>query len=558
MIGLIAATNAGREAAQRLADAWPERIRVYDGPAGEAIRTAWSECEGLVCFLAVGAVVRVIAPLLTDKAADPAVVCVDEATRFAVAVLGGHAAGANHLADEVAAVLAALPVVTTATDATGIPGLDSLGWPIEGAVAAVSRAILDGTAVRFEADADWPLPALPGNLGATGQFTLLVTDRSVPVTPSTVVLRPPSLVIGVGASRGVSADEVLALVDATLTGAGLSAQSVCGLATVEAKAHEVGLLQAAALRGWTLATFPATELAAIEVPNPSAAPLSAVGTASVAEAAALAAGRPGAQLIVTKQKSAMATVAVARRTPRGRLLTVGIGPGARDLLAPRAVAALRSASVVVGLDQYVDQIRDLLRPGTRLLTSGLGDEQARADTAVAEARLGHAVALVCSGDAGVYAMASPALESAGTDIDVEGVPGITASLAAAALLGAPLGHDHATISLSDLHTPWEAIENRITAAAVGDFVVSFYNPRSRSRDWQLAKALEILAGRRPPDTPVGIVRQGGRPEQSVRIVSLSDVDVDTVDMFSVVIVGSSNTRLIADRMVTPRGYRWRT
>jgi cobalt-precorrin 5A hydrolase/precorrin-3B C17-methyltransferase len=187
---------------------------------------------------------------------------------------------------------------------------------------------------------------------------------------------------------------------------------------------------------------------------------------------------------------------------------VGLGPGARDLLPPRAIAELRRASVVVGLGQYVDQVRDLLRPGTEVLTSDLGAEEERAKTAVSLARAGHAVALVGSGDAGVYAMASPALLQADgdaadgdradgdSDLEVVVVPGITASLAAAALLGAPLGHDHAVISLSDLHTPWEVIERRVRAAAEADYVTVFYNPRSQARHWQLGAALAVLAAHR--------------------------------------------------------------
>jgi len=175
---------------------------------------------------------------------------------------------------------------------------------------------------------------------------------------------------------------------------------------------------------------------------------------------------------------------------------------------------------------------------------------------VAEARKGHAVALVGSGDVGVYAMASPALEIAGADIDVVGVPGVTAGLAAAALLGAPLGHDHVIMSLSDLHSPWEIIERRIRAAAAGDFVVAFYNPRSKQRDWQLGAALEILAGHRDPGTPVGVVHDAFRPGQRVLVTTLAEADPAVADMSSVVIVGSASTRIIAGRMVTRRGYRW--
>jgi len=214
------------------------------------------------------------------------------------------------------------------------------------------------------------------------------------------------------------------------------------------------------------------------------------------------------------------------------------------------------ASVLVGLDQYVDQIRDLLRPGTRVLESGLGAEEERARTAVEEARKGQAVALIGSGDAGVYAMASPALAEASDDIDVIGVPGVTAALAAAAILGAPLGHDHVSISLSDLHTPWEVIERRVRAAAEADIVVTFYNPRSRGRDWQLPKALAILAEHREPATPVGVVRNASRPDESARLTTLAALDPATVDMMTVVTVGNTATRDIAGRMVTPRGYRW--
>ncbi|MFE2812875.1 precorrin-3B C(17)-methyltransferase [Streptomyces nigra] len=560
MIGLISATAAGAVARDRLAAAWPDRTRVYDGPVGDAVRRAFGECGQLVCFLATGAVVRLIAPLLDDKTADPGVVCVDEGGRFAVALTGGHGGGANDLAYEVGEVLDAEPVVTTATDAVGLPGLDTLGLPVEGDVAGVSRALLDGEPVALRAEVAWPLPPLPA--GTDGAYTVRVTDRLVEAVEREVVLRPPTLVVGVGASRGAPADEVLTLVGDALRDAGLSAASVAELATVDAKAGEPGIVEAAERLGVPLVTHAPDLLAAVPVPHPSDAPLAAVGTPSVAEAAALV---RGGELLVPKRKSeradgspAMATCAVARRPVRGRLAVVGLGPGARDLLTPRAKAELRRASVLVGLDQYVDQIRDLLRPGTRVLESGLGAEEERARTAVAEAREGHAVALIGSGDAGVYAMASPALAEASDDIDVVGVPGVTAALAAAAVLGAPLGHDHVSISLSDLHTPWEVIERRVRAAAEADLVVTFYNPRSRGRNWQLPEALAILAKHRTPTTPVGVVRNASRPDESARLTTLGGLDPATVDMMTVVTVGNTATREVARRMVTPRGYRWQS
>ncbi len=553
MIGLVAVTAAGRTSAARLAAAWPGETRPYDGRAKQAMRRAWTDCEGIVCFLAVGATARIIAPLLTSKRTDPAVVCVDESARHAVALVGGHAAGANELAARVAAALGAEPVVTTATDAAGLPGLDTLGWPAEGGLAVVSRALLDNEPTILETDATWPIPALPVTTSGAARYRIVITDRIVPLDERTVVLRPPSLVIGVGASRGVSPDEVTALIDATLASADLSAASVTAVATVEAKATEAGIVAAARQRGWPVIAHPSARLASVPVPSPSDAALAAVGTPSVAEAAALVSAD---DLVVPKRKSAMATVAVARRRPRGRLALVGLGPGARDLLTPRAIAELQRSSVIVGLDQYVGQVSDLLRPGARVLASGLGEEEARARIAVGQARHGHAVALVGSGDAGVYAMASPALGLAGDDIDVVVVPGVTAGLASAALVGAPLGHDHALISLSDLHTPWEVIERRVEAAAEGDFVVVFYNPRSRGRDWQLSAALKILGRYRAADTPAAVVRDADRAGQRVTLTTLADLDPATVDMRCTVIVGSASTRIIAGRLVTPRGYQW--
>ncbi|MGW7273536.1 precorrin-3B C(17)-methyltransferase [Streptomyces sp. NPDC054864] len=560
MIGLISATAAGGAARDRVAAAWPSRTRVYEGPVREALERAFTECEQVVCFLATGAVVRLAAPLLRGKDVDPGVVCVDEAGRFAVALLGGHEGGANILAQELGDLLAATPVVTTATDSVDVPGLDTLGLPVEGDVAGVTRAILDGEPVALHAELAYPLPALPPNVTpGHGRPAVRVTDRLLALGPGEVVLRPGSLTVGVGASKGAPTDEVLGLIQDTLRDAGLSPASVAALATVDAKAEEPGIVEAAARLGVPVVTYMADELAAVDVPNPSDAPLAAVGTPSVAEAAAL---RGGGELLVPKRKSApdgrapMATCAVVRRAPRGRLAVVGLGPGARDLLTPRAREELRRAAVLVGLDQYVDQIRDLLRPGTKLIESGLGAEEERARTAVAEAQKGQAVALIGSGDAGVYAMASPALAEASDDIDVIGVPGVTAALAAAAILGAPLGHDHVSISLSDLHTPWEVIERRVRAAAEADIIVTFYNPRSRGRDWQLPKALSILAEHREPTTPVGVVRNASRPDESARLSTIGELDPAVVDMMTVVTVGNTATREIAGRMVTPRGYRW--
>ena len=583
-IAVVAVTRAGKRLAETIADALPTRATVIDHQAAaDGLRAGFVQYDAVVAVMSAGAVVRILAPLIAagTKSSDPAVLVIDEAGRFVTPILGGHGAGANRLAIELAEVLGSNAVITTATDVAGVPGLDELGWPVSGDVSGVGRAMLDGEKVVLSSAHRWPLPALGENvievLGDAAMVdhpTILISDlASAPAGRGTVVLRPPSLVVGMGASRGVRAQEARQLLDRALQEAGLAIESVVAITTAQIKSEEQGLIDLARQLRVPLVTHSAAALAKIAVPNPSEVVRAAVGVPSVSEAAALLGdrecpegpdgpdgpehiGQIAAELIVTKTASAMATVAIARHRPRGRLAIVGLGPGSRDLLTAAARDELRRASVVVGLDQYVDQIRDLLRPGTQILSSGLGQEEERASTAVARAGDGFAVALIGSGDAGVYAMASPALEGADGSIDVVGIPGITAGLAASAVLGAPLGHDHCYLSLSDLHTPWPVIERRVTAAAQGDFVLLCYNPRSAQRDWQLGRALGLLAEYRPPTTPVGVVRNASRADQSAILTTLADFDPAVVDMYSLVVIGSSQTRIVSGRMVTPRGYRW--
>ena len=565
MIGLVAATANGRRNAAHLADAWPD-ARLYEGKPKEALRAAWNECDAIILFLATGAAVRLVAPLLEDKRHDPGVVCVDDAGCFAVALAGGHEGGANALAKRVAESLGASPVVTTASESVCVPALDffgkGLGFEVEEGsnLAGIGAALVSGDEVRLYSERRWPLGPLPENLvlaeapeGRMEPPLILVTDRLLdapPASPS-VVYRPLSLVAGIGCSRGAGAVEILALLDSALDEAGLSRKSVAALHSIDLKSDEAGLIEAARSLNVPLRFHVAGELSAYEVPNPSEVVADATGTPSVAEASVLAAG---AALVLEKRKSQNATVALGRLPARGRLTLVSLGPGNDALIPPLAREALAASELIVGLGQYVERVRHLLRPGTRVLTLPLGDEVTRAEEALAEARAGGSVALVSSGDVGVYAMASPALELSGDDVDVVVVPGITAAQAASSLLGSPLGHDHCSVSLSDLLTPWEVIENRVRAAALGDFVVSLYNPRSKGRDWQLGKVREMLLEHRPSDTPVGIVRDAYRPTQSVALTDLASLRPEEVDMLTVVVVGNSQTRVVAGRMVTPRGY----
>lgn len=564
-IGQVTNSPAARRQADRIDQVLGRDTLRFDGPASTGLPAAWQSCDLIVSHLALGATTRIIAPLLVSKAQDPGVVVVDEAGRFAVPLVGGHSGAANALARVLAEGLGATAVLTTATDALGLPALDTLGWPWSGDLARVTRAILDGRPVRLDRTSPWPLPPLPDNVSedcAAPRAQVVVTDLAAgpvagPGLPR-VVVHPQSLVAGMGCNRGTSTQRLATLLTETLEEAGLSPDSLAALVSADIKAAEPGLVALATALGVPLVTYAADTLAGQPVPSPSAVVDGHVGTPSVAEASVLA---HGAELVIGKRRTPEATCAIGRIPPRGRLSVVGLGPGARDLVTPRAREAVTSAAVVVGYAPYVEQIRDLLSPGTQVYSSGMGTEEARTCYAIARAREGRRVALVCSGDPALYAMASPVLEQGTDGIDVDIVPGVTASLAVSAILGAPLGHDHVTLSLSDLHTDWPTIERRLHAAAEGDFVVVLYNPRSRTRTTQLPRALEILGAHRPPDTPVAAVHEACRPDQRTYLATLATFDPTRVDMNSLVVVGSSTTRYTTSGagrrvMVTPRDYTW--
>jgi len=239
---------------------------------------------------------------------------------------------------------------------------------------------------------------------------------------------------------------------------------------------------------------------------------------------------------------------------------VSLGPGEPDYLAPRAKGVLKDASVIVGYRTYMQLIEPEILEGKETLETGMTDEIRRCQMAIEKVLEGKDTAVVSSGDAGIYGMAGLVLQLLEErkllgEVDVEVIPGITALSAAAALLGAPLMHDFAVISLSDLLTPWEVIQSRVEAAAKADFVIVLYNPKSKKRTWQLDRAIEMINKHRNGKTPVGVVRNAMREGQAVRITTLSHLDKSNVDMLSILLVGNSQTQIMGEKMVTPRGYK---
>lgn len=239
----------------------------------------------------------------------------------------------------------------------------------------------------------------------------------------------------------------------------------------------------------------------------------------------------------------------------GKIYVVGIGPGDAAGMTARAKEVLAACEVIVGYKTYIDLVRPLF-PDKEYVENGMRKELERCGICISQAESGRTVALICSGDAGIYGMASPLLEMAEKRNfhDVEIIAGVTAASAGAALLGAPLSHDFCVISLSDLLTPWDLIEKRLLAAADGDFCISLYNPASHARRDHLRRACQILLTRLPSDRCCGIVRNAGREDCSVRLCTLGELEDTTVDMLSTVFIGNSCTRFADGRMLTPRGY----
>lgn len=241
----------------------------------------------------------------------------------------------------------------------------------------------------------------------------------------------------------------------------------------------------------------------------------------------------------------------------GKIIVAGIGPGSESDITPAVLSAIRQSDVIVGYKYYFRFIEKIIRPGAICIDSGMKREKARAEEAYNYAAEGKVVTVISSGDAGIYGMAPLIYEmkrEKGSDISIEVLPGISAFQKAASLLGAPVGHDFCVISLSDLMTPWELIEKRIKAAASADFITAIYNPKSEGRYWQFYRLIEIFLQERDLQTPVGFVRQAGREEQEVTITTLADFDPEQVDMFTVILIGNSQTYQFENKMITPRGY----
>ncbi|WP_119308602.1 precorrin-3B C(17)-methyltransferase [Cohaesibacter haloalkalitolerans] len=555
------------------------------------LKGLFAERRAIVALYASGIIIRALAPLLDSKFDEPPVLAVARDGSSVVPLLGGHH-GANDLARLLAEALKAHAAVTTAGDCRYQLALDNppKGWKLQHArkAAAVMARIVDGEAVSVSSDLGW----LDGSdLARADQAPISLQASFAPVpeesAATSLTYSPQKLVVGVGCERGIAAADLIGHIETVLANNSLAPEAIGLLASIDVKMDEAAIHAAAAHFGVPARFFTAEDLEAQKgrLKTPSEVVFAEVGCHGVAEGAALAAVGAEGALLVAKVKSDKATCAIGlsprpftAQLPgkkRGSLAVIGIGPGTPYWRTPQATNFIAQAEKLVGYKFYLDLLGPMA-DDERRCDFPMGSEKDRCRYALEEAGKGHDVALICSGDGGIYAMGALVMELLDRDADNGGVsdaakraalthvPGISALQAASARFGALLGHDFCTISLSDLLTPWETIEQRVRSATDGDFVIAFYNPVSMKRRTQLLRAKEILLTQRPGTTPVLLASNLGRPDEELKIRTLETLDIEEVDMLTVVLVGSSQSRALrsGDRTVgddgwmayTPRGY----
>ncbi|PBJ08765.1 precorrin-3B C(17)-methyltransferase [Pseudomonas sp. ACN5] len=512
---------------------------------GATLRELYQQDTPIIALCAAGIVIRTLAPLLLEKGAEPPVLAVAEDGSAVVPLLGGLG-GVNVMAREIAAALEVSAAITTSGELRfGTCLLNPPSGYVLGDLELGKRFVSDllaGETVRIEGSAPWLAQAqLPENEHAR----LIVHVGHAERAPAADELRiyPRNVLVAVA---GEVANASAAIRQA-LRQAGIAVQSVACLLAADSEMVGSTLREAALELGVPL-RFVSAAGAASELVHHAIRPVSIVGDDVVAIAVA---------------EQPLEPSQIGR--PRGRLAVIGLGPGAADLMVPAVKAELARANDVLGYETYV-RMAGPFRADQVLHCTDNREEMQRARHAFELAAQGRSVVVVSSGDPGVFAMAAAVLEAlhessdaAWHNVDLEILPGVSASLATAAQAGAPLGHDFCVLSLSDNLKPWSIIEKRLDLAAQADLALAFYNPISRSRPWQLGRALEIVSQHREPGTPVVLGRDIGRPGQTLRVTTLGQLGVDQVDMRTMVLIGSSTTRVFprldgSTWVYTPRSY----
>ena len=552
-----------------------ESRRNEDAPLEELVKEAFSSADALIFWCAAGIAVRCIAPCLTHKSQDPAVLVLDERGKHCISLLSGHMGGANALAGTVSALCGAEPVITTGTDTehrfsvdefARCNGLVVTDWEKAKRISAkvlAGETLTIGSGMKKEQYC--PVEGLEEQNWKEGEFLsnadVWITPRRITAPDQVLQLIPRNLTVGIGCRKGTELSALHAALDRFMEQTGLDRRGICQITSIDRKKEEQGLVDLASDLGVPFVTYTSEELLQAPGEYPSSEFVREItGVDNVCQRSAMLGAGDGAAVIAEKTvvdgitMAAAAGVLKKSGNARGIVYAVGIGPGEPEQMTPQAEAALLRSDLIVGYKTYVDQIRPVF-PDKEYKVSGMRQELLRIREALEEARKGKTVAVISSGDASVYGMGGLLWElSEQYDVDVECVAGITAALSGGAVLGAPLGHDFTCISLSDLLTPWDLIRRRLELAAEGDFVIALYNPSSRTRQHRYEEACRILLEHRHSDTVCGWCRNIGRQGEEWKVCTLKELQQQPVDMLTTVFIGNSRTRVIRGRMVTPRGY----
>ncbi|WP_442945136.1 precorrin-3B C(17)-methyltransferase [Nostoc sp.] len=526
---------------------------------GETLRELFAQGRPLIGICAAGILIRTLAPVLSDKQQEPPVLAVAEDGSAVVPLLGGLA-GVNDLARRIAEALDVKPAITTTGDLR--LGTTLLSPPPGYHLANPDDAkkfvsdLLAGAQVKLEGIAPW-LSDSKLLIDPKGDLTIQVTERLVTPTANCLVYHPATIAIAINGIIGY-ADDPVALVQQLLADARLERASVAGIFAPITAAADPAIHAIASALGVPARFFTPNQLEGLLSAGYSPAQAAAIAATSTSP---LSLSSPYLAIAIAPQPIDPKITG----QPRGRLAIIGTGPGGSQWMSPEVKEILKSATDLVGYKTYLDLVGSLA-DGKQRHESDNREEEARAKMALDLAASGRYVAVVSSGDPGIYAMATAVFEVCDRyakpewdSIDIHVAPGISAMQAAAAAIGAPLGHDFCAISLSDILKPWSAIAQRIAAAAEADFVIAFYNPVSKERTWQLAEARNILLLHRTPDTPVVLARNLGRPGQTVKVITLDQLAPASADMRTIILVGSTKTRTIKRSngsiwVYTPRHY----
>lgn len=545
-----------------------EKLRVFYPDASvtklesKLVDSLWTQNNSLVFVMATGIVVRIIAHLLHDKEKDPAVLVIDEKGHFVIPLCGGHVAGANQLAKEMATLLGAQAVISSASDIWGIEALDlwakKIGFRIvnKSNLPIVQERLLSQKKVFVFIDKNVQINLLDGMeiVKDPQKADLLISNRKFSNLEEKLYFVPQNLFVGIGFHDYISPEYLKKSLEKWLESLGFWPQAIKAIATLKRKAQHPVLILLKEAWGVEVLGYSEEELKRVGSLSSSEKVKKTIGIDSLSEQAALLAS--GGELIVPKKAFKDITFALAEATfkPKGKLYIVGIGPGNLDLISPRAIRALRESDVIIGYSTYVKLIEPIVKD-KRVLLYSMTYEVERAKMAIEEAQNGKIVSLVSGGDPGVYGIAGIVFELLeNNDIDVEVIPGISSPNAAASLVGAPLIGDFSVISLSDRLVPWEVIENKLRGAAAADFILVLLNPRSKSRD-KIKELKAILLQYKSPDTPVAIVKNAYREGCRFWITSLADFDNYPIEMDTTIIIGNSQTVVKGSHIITSRGYK---